>query len=301
MASTKVILKELRAQFLTVSVLPVILAAALARYETGTWNPILFCLTLAGVVFLHFGTNTANDYYDHISGTDKANTEYVSPFTGGSRLIQNGAIAPRTVLIMSISFFAAASAAGALIYISAGPVVIFLGIFGIFLGFFYTAPPVRLAGRGLGEIAVLTGFWLMSIGTYFVQTGSINLHSIIGTLPLALLTTAIIVINEFQDIKSDELTGKRTLVVRLGRKRSVWLFAGIILSAFIPVIAGILAAGVPLLALVGLLPVPLALKAISTAREHYDSPEKLIPGNGSTILCHLATGILLTAAYIISG
>ena len=105
MGKVKIYIKELRAEFLTASVLPVLVAITLSYYEKGTFNLWLFILTLAGVIFLHLGTNVANDYFDHKSGNDEINRNFVRPFTGGSRLIQDGLLSPNTVLTMSILFF----------------------------------------------------------------------------------------------------------------------------------------------------------------------------------------------------
>ncbi|MBN2071028.1 MAG: 1,4-dihydroxy-2-naphthoate octaprenyltransferase [Candidatus Krumholzibacteriota bacterium] len=299
MAAVSTILKELRAEFLTASVLPVTLAVAVSRYDTGSWDPGLYLLTLAGVIFLHLGTNTANDYYDHLSGADEANVEYARPFTGGSRLIQEEAISPRTVLTIAIIFFCAASVAGIFLFLRTGPAVIYLGITGTVLGFFYTAPPVRLASRGLGEAAVFAGYSLVGIGAYIVQTGELTFHSVIAALPLGLLTTAIIIINEFQDMNADRSAGKNTLVVKLGRKKAVWLFAAVILTGVAgPVIFGTAIGLTPTLTLISLLALPIAIRAVVTVAANYDSPKALTPANGSTIICHLATGILLIAAYI---
>ncbi len=296
----KILLKEFRAEFLTASVLPVIAAVVLANHETGSFSMPLFCLTLAGAVFLHLGTNIANDYYDHLSGDDAANTEYVRPFTGGSRLIQEERIQPPVVLAMSIFFFTAALLVGVILLMIRGPIILAFGLAGLFLGFFYTAPPFHLANRGLGEIAVGIGFGLIPLGAYFVQTGAVSVRCVVATLPLALFTTAIILINEFQDFKADGIAGKRTLVVRLGRKNSVYLFALVIFSAFLPVIVGTIAGLMPPSTLIVLLSLPLAVKAVANAGRHYDDPEKLSPSNGLTIACQALTGILLAAAYIIS-
>ncbi len=290
----------MRAEFLTASILPVTLATAAVRYDTGSWDLTLYLLTLAGAVFLHLGTNTANDYYDHISGADEANTEYARPFTGGSRLIQEGAISPAAVLLMAVLFFSAAAAAGVFLFLHAGPVIILFGSIGIFLGFFYTAPPVRLAARGLGEIAVFTGYWLIGLGTYFVQTGSVDFPAAAAAVPLGLLTTAIIIINEFQDTNSDRSAGKKTLVVRLGRKNAVWLFAFVIFGASVPIVTSVFTGDAPRMTLIALAGLPLAVKAVVTASKAYDSPDTLRSANGSTVICHLATGILLVIAYMIS-
>ncbi|MCK4538870.1 MAG: 1,4-dihydroxy-2-naphthoate octaprenyltransferase [Candidatus Krumholzibacteria bacterium] len=301
MASPKILIRELRAEFLTASVIPVLMAVAAARYETGSWSPGLFILTVLGAALLHLGTNTANDYFDHLSGADEANVEYARPFTGGTRFIQEGLLSPREVLTLSIALFAGALAVGIFLIIARGWFILALGLIGLFLGYFYTAPPIKLAHRGLGEIAVSTGYGLIPVGAYFVQTGQISLPIIISAIPMALLVTGIIVINEFQDYRGDMSAGKKTLVVRLGRKRSVRLFASIMIAAYIPVIAGVAMGLIPRMMLIGLLPIVFVVKAIITATRQFDDPVGLVPANGATILSHALTGLLLAAAWLLAG
>lgn len=295
-------LKELRAEFLTASVVPVLLAVSIVRYETGSIDPLLFALTLIGVVFLHLGANIANDYFDHLSGNDILNVNYVRPFTGGSRLIQEGLISPKTVIVTSIAFFAAGVLVGAVLTIIRGPVVLVLGLIGMLSGFFYTAPPVRLAARGLGEFVVGLNFGLLTIiGTYFVQTGTVSAGCIVASLPLTFLITSVILINEFQDSNADARVGRRTLVVRTGTQRSVTLYGAVTLLSYVPIIMGVVIDLLPALTLIALATVPLAIKAISTARAHHSSPKELAPANAITILIHLSTGLLMAVGYVLAG
>lgn len=292
---------ELRIPFLTVSVLPVILAVALARYETGSWDPLLAGLTLAGAALLHLGSNTINDWFDHRSGNDEANVDFASPFTGGSRMIQAGAVTPRGVLILSIVLFTLAALIGLYLYTVRGPAIILLGITGLVLGILYTEPRAMLAGRSLGEIAIFLAFGLIAVGAYYVQTGFISDQALVAPLPLAIFTTAIIIINEFQDASADASTGKNTLIVRMGRKRGANLFAVVMLSAYVPILAGVTAGLMPRWTLLGLASLPLTLMAIRVASASHDDPRAMAPANGSTIAAHLATGIILTLVYIFSG
>jgi 1,4-dihydroxy-2-naphthoate octaprenyltransferase len=250
---------------------------------------------------MHLGANTANDYFDHLSGNDPSNREFVRPFTGGSRMIQEGLISPGAVLATSLFFFAVALAAGLALTFMAGLPVLILGLTGAVCGYFYTGPPLRLANRGLGELAIGISFGLITPGTYFVQTGTITLSCILASLPMMFLITAVIVINEFQDSRADSSAGKRTLVVRMGRKNSVYLFAVITLFAYLPVVAGAATGTLPPITLVALLTLPLAARSISTARKQHDHPCRLAPANGSAVLNHLITGVILTAGYLIAG
>jgi 1,4-dihydroxy-2-naphthoate octaprenyltransferase len=157
-----------------------------------------------------------------------------------------------------------------------------------------------LAGRGLGELAICIAFGLIGIGTYYVQTTTVTLPMVVAALPLAILTAAIIIINEFQDATADGATGKRTLVVRIGRRRSILLFAPVILSAYIPVITGAVSGHMPPLTLISLISLPLALKAIHVVSKTGGQPGGMAPANALTILCHLVTGLALGAAYVVS-
>lgn len=294
-----VYLLELRAPFLTVSILPVILAVAVARRETGSWDPLLAALTLAGAALLHLGANTINDWFDHRSGNDAANVDFARPFTGGSRLIQDGMISPRGVLALSISLFAAACAIGAVLAVLRGPGILLFGAAGITLGVLYTEPRAILAGRGLGEVAIFAAFGLIAVGAYWVQTGTLSAEGLLAPLPLAFLTTAIIIINEFQDAAADAATGKRTLVVRLGRSKGAVLFAATAFGAYLPLAAGVAAGIMSPWTLLGMVSLPLAARATAVAASAHGEPRRMAPANAATILCHLVTGAVLIAVYLL--
>lgn len=297
---TLVWLEELRAPFLTGSVLPVLAGALVAWSSNNVFRWDLFVLTLLGIVFIHLGTNIANDYFDHLSGNDAANTEFVRPFSGGSRLIQKGLLQPGQVLFAALFFFVLATVIGLYLTVLLGPVILLLGIIGVFSGFFYSAPPFKLASRGLGELFVGINFGvLVTLGAYYVQTGQFALEPVLVSLPLALLITAILYINEFPDYRADKAVGKRTLVVRLGREKAVLGYSLLMSLVFISIIVSVLFGLVSPFTLLILLVLPRALRAIKVAKLNFDQPLQLIPANADTIMCHLQCGLLLAAAYII--
>ncbi len=302
MADFKIWLKELRAEFLTASVVPVLFGTVIAWRSAGLFDAQLFVLALAGAVFLHLGTNVANDYYDHRSGNDALNTDYIRPFTGGSRLIQEDLISPGAVLTTSICFFAAACAVGAVLAILRGPVILLFGAAGLVSGYFYVAPPFRFAHRGIGEFLVGLNFGLLTVtGAFYIQTGRISAECIVASLPLALLIIAVILINEFQDSNADARVGKNTLIVRLGTKRGVILYGTVACASYLPILIGAAAGLLPPLTLIAVATLPLVLKAIATARAHHNAPVKLAPANASTILSHLVTGLLMVTGYFLAG
>jgi 1,4-dihydroxy-2-naphthoate octaprenyltransferase len=301
MVKASVIIRELRAEFLPASAMAVFLGAAAAHARTGAFDPLLLALTLAGVVFIHLGTNVVNDYFDHRSGNDAFNTEFVRPFTGGSRVIQENLMTPREVLTLAVCLFAAALAVGIVLTVLRGPYVILLGAIGIASGLFYVAPPVNLASRGFGEVFIGLNFGVLAVaGSYFVQARAVTPEIVVASLPLGVLIAAVVFINEFQDMKADAQAGKRTLVVRMGLERASKAYGWMMMSAFVPVILGVASGLMPRTTLISLGALPFAIKAIAVARRSYGSPKELAPANALTIVCHALTGALLTIGYLIS-
>jgi len=296
----KIWMTEIRAPFFTATVVPILLGAVIAWARTSTFHWGYFLLTMAGGLLLHTGANVANDYYDHLSGTDEQNVEFVRPFTGGSRMIQEGLLTPKAVLSGALAAFALAAMVGLYLTYVRGPLILLLGIIGILSGFFYTAPPVNLASRGIGEFFIGLNFGvLMTLGAYYVQAGSLAWEPAIASIPVALLITAILYINQFQDAPADGAAGKAHLVVRLGRRKAVQGYILLLAFTYLSILlAAILRITSPF-TLIALITLPMALRAISVARAHYDEYLQLVPANAATVLVHLLTGLLLSAAYLL--
>lgn len=301
---------EVRPPFLTAAAVPVLLGTAIAWALAGVFDGWFFALTMIAGLCLQAGTNVANDYFDHRSTCDDINTEYVRPFTGGSRMIQKGLLSPREVLIEALVLFAVGSLIGLYLAWVRGPAILVLGVIGVFSGFFYTAPPIRLANRGIGELFVGLNFGvLMTLGAYWVQAGSFAWHPVVAAIPVSLLIAAVLYINEFPDYTADRAVGKNHLVVRLGKERAVAWYGLLMVAPYVAVVAGALVGlvpggssfGLPLFSLAALLILPKALSAIKTAQRHYATPIYLIPANASTVMAHLQTGLLLAAAFLLDG
>jgi len=293
---------KLRAPFFTATIVPVCLGAAIARARTGTFNLWYFLLTLVGAVCLHAGTNMTNDYFDHTWGSDEINVEFANPFTGGSRLIQMGIVKPEVFLWQGIGFFVLGGLIGLALMFTRGLWVLWLGIIGVFSGYFYTAPPFRLVRTGVGELLIGLSFGpLMVLGSFYTQTQAVSWEPVIASLPVALLIALVVWINQFQDMRADAAVGKNHWVVRLGRKRSATAYGLLLASVYLSVLAGVLFGGVTPFALLGLLTLPLAVKAYRVARAHYDHPRELTPANAATIQIHLWTGVLVTLGYVVQG
>ena len=289
--------RVLRLPFLSASLTPVMLGAAYGRFLTGSLEAGMLGWALLGTALINLTANTANDYFDHLSHTDERNSEFVRPFTGGSRLIQEGLLSPAEVLAVSLACAGAAAAVGFWLTLRGGMPVLLLGVLGMGLGFFYTAPPVRFASRGLGEpvIALAVGI-LPVVGSCYLQTGRMDWRAVVVALPVASLVTAIILINEFPDAAADGSTGRRTWVVRFGSKVAMRIYA-ILMTCWAPALAAAVAAGLcPPLTLVALVALIPAVLAVAIAEKRKSTPGLLAPAIVLTILSHLLAGLLMAAA-----
>lgn len=300
MNKLKIWFEGLRVPFFTATVIPVILGTLIAWKQFDVFNLSYFVLTLFGILFLHAGTNMVNDYFDHKSGNDEINKEFVRPFTGGSRVIQKGLLKPNQVLTVALLFFFIGSLVGLYLAWLIGIEILFLGLIGVFSAFFYSAPPFRFSDRGLGEFFVGINFGvLVVLGSYFVQAKSFALEPILAAFPISLLIAAVLYINEFPDYTADKAVGKDNLVVRLGKEKAVngYVFLMGLVFTSTAVFAGLKLIS-PFTLLIFLM-LPLALKSIKIVKLYYNQTLNLVSANRNTIIIHLCGGLLLSLGYLI--
>lgn len=292
-------LKEVRAPFFTAVIVPVLLGTAVAWFSFKVFDPLYFVLCLIGAVCMHAGANVANEYFDYKSGCDKVKTDFASPFSGGSGLLPAGVLNPKKVHMVSLVFFALASAIGVFLAFARGWAILVLGLIGVLSGYFYTT---EFAPRGVGEVLVGLNFGpLVIIGSFFVQAQVITFESIAASIPMGILILEVLWINEIPDFHADAKAGKKTLVTRIGRKKAADIYAVLLFSTYAVMLMLVGFSLMPVLTLVSFLTLPLAVKAVLVARKNYDDPRRLLPANAGTIMVHLFTGILLCAVYVASG
>src|SRR3989338_7475575 len=265
----KIWLKAVRVPFFTATIVPVALGSIIAWYDTGSFAWMRFTLAIAGALLIHAGTNLANDYFDHRSGCDEANPN-PTPFSGGSRVIQKGLIPPNEILYVSLASFILGAAIGLYLnYLCGKNVILILGITGIFLGFFYSAKPLRIGYGSFGELAVGAGFGpLMTMGAYYVQARHLPFKVFLISIPIGILIALVLFINEFPDYQSDKSVGKKTLVVILGKKRAAILCHILLTAVYLIIIALVVFKFLPPIALIVLFSLPLALRAFVASRNN---------------------------------
>ena len=294
-------LEEVRAPFFTAVLIPVLLASVIAWQNGYPVQIGYFFLTLIAALFMHAGTNVMNDYSDHLNGCDARNVEYVRPFTGGSRLIQNGTLSPGEVLTGSLIFFGLSTILGLLLVALKGFPILYLGLIGTFCGIFYALPPFNIVARGIGELIVGLCFGtLMMLGAYYVQAQTFSAEVVVASIPVALLIAAVLYINEFPDYVADRDSGKRHLVVRLGRPRAVNGYLAVMTLTYLSIIIGVATGLLTPYTLIALVTIPKAFKAVRIAQAHHSESQKLVPANAATVAIHLTTGLLLSAGYAVA-
>jgi 1,4-dihydroxy-2-naphthoate octaprenyltransferase len=290
--------RALRAPFLTASGLPVVLGAFAAYSATGQWSLLRFVLTLVGVLCVHLGANLANDYFDEVTGCDRANPD-PTPFSGGSRVIQEGLIPSRTILAVSILFLAAGLVQGLILNsMIPGNMVLFLGLAGIAVAVLYTAVPIKLSYRGVGEFAVFAAFGPLEVaGSYLCQAGRVDSHVIAVSIPAGLLVLAILLVNEVLDVDGDRRVGKRTMVVAMGKKKGYGFFLLVYAAAYAWIILGMAVRVYPLWAALALIPAVVFSRDLLPARALKGRPET-IRASRNTILSQVLTTLLLALAFL---
>jgi len=293
----QVYLRALRLPFLTGSLMPVAVAGALAYREMGKCSLTLLGLTFLGVAALHSGANLLNDYYDSF-GSDPINV-HATPFSGGSRVIQEGGLTPATVRFLAFLFLGVGCVCGLALIFLGRPWVALLGTLGLLAGYLYSAQPVQLMSAGLGEAAIFLAFGpLVTWGTYYVQTGALKPVGLAIGVPLAFLITAILWINEFPDLKADAEAGKRQLVVRLGIKKSRWVYTALMLAPFPSIFFLLEVFRLPDLLAAALVALPLAVQAIRIAFRVPPTEPEFIPAQARTIQTHMLVGAAMTLALL---
>ena len=286
-----------RPQFLTTSILPVAVGTAWGFRTAGELDGKALVLALTATVLVHAGANILNDVFDDTYGGDRDNTDRIYPFTGGSRFIQNAILTRNALQSLALVLLAAAVGFGLLLTALKGPVVLALGGIGAGLGYMYSAPPVRLCSRGLGEAAVGIAFGLLPVtGAAWLQSGRMDAATVTAAFSVSLWIAAVLIVNEIPDDASDAAAGRRTLVVRMGRTGARRLYLGIQVAAFailtVAVVAEVYpwpALGLPVLLLIG------TVKAYRFIREGRVGMEKCIR---MTLAIH-ATGCLWLAGLAI--
>lgn len=290
-----------RPAFLTITLAGCLLgfATAVAGGADFGWGRALVTLLLA--MLAHAGINVLNDYCDHLNGTDARNTQRIYPFTGGSRFIQNGVLSPHQVLVFAIVLFVATIGGGLWLLSVAGAGLFWIGLAGLAIGWAYSAPPLVLNSRGLGELCVATGFLLVVAGADYAQSGAFAALPWVAGVPYALLVANILYINQFPDREADRASGKLHWVARLQPSAAAWGYGLVLVLAMLALMDGILLHALPLAALAALVAWLPGLRAWHQLRRFAATPEQLAPAIKLTLLAAHAQPLVLAMILLFVG
>ncbi len=288
-------LKMTRPGFLAVTAAAVLLGLATAAACGCGFSVGRAVATMVLALAVHAGANALNDYHDALSGADALNQQGLFPFTGGSRLIQQGVATTAQMRALAWVLLGLAIPSGILLAAHAGGGLIVVGAAGLLLAWAYSAPPFALMTRGLGELAVGMAWWLIVIGADYSQRGAFFVIPAVSAVSFALLVTNILLINGFPDAPSDARAGKRTLGVLLGPRAAAGLYLGIALAAHGWLVASVLLLIPPQRALAGLVSLPLSLLAAGLLWRHAQAPARLRPALALTIAAALLHAVAMAA------
>jgi 1,4-dihydroxy-2-naphthoate polyprenyltransferase len=282
-----------RVRTLPAAVAPVLVGTALAGFMH-VFHPLRFIAALVGAVFIQVGTNLSNDYSDARRGADTEDR------LGPVRVTAGGLVPPKQVLIATYVSFGIAVLAGIYLVAVAGWQLLIVGAASILAGVLYTGGPKPYGYEGLGEVFVFLFFGIVAVaGSYFVQTTHLDWEAFALAVPVGLLASGILVVNNVRDIDTDRRAGKRTLAVRLGRERTRTMFAAMVYLAYLLTPVTWLFGPLKPWVLLPWLTLPIAAPVVRTVRNHTDGGS-LNQALAQTGMLQLAFCTLLAAGLLLS-
>ena len=292
-SATQTWLLAARPKTLPAAAAPVIAGTAIAFGQDGFQaGPALAALLAA--VLLQIGANLANDVFDYHRGADTAQR------LGPMRVTQAGLLTPRQVVGGMWVIFGLAAGLGIYLFAVAGWPVVLIGLASILAALAYSGGPLPFGYFGLGDLVVFIFFGPVAVcGTYYVQAGSVSPAALAASVPMGLLTTAILVVNNLRDIESDRTAGKHTLAVRLGVKGTVWEYTSVLWLAYMAPVLLAAANLAPWWGLLAWLSIPKALRVWKVVQN--ESGKKLNQALAGTGQVELLYGVLFGLGWVIAG
>jgi 1,4-dihydroxy-2-naphthoate octaprenyltransferase len=283
-----------RLRTLPAAVAPVLVGTSLAL-GAGSFRALAFVAALLGAIFIQVGTNLSNDYSDARRGADSEDR------LGPVRVTAGGLVPPGKVLLATWITFGLAVLCGVYLVAVAGWELIAVGGASILAGVLYTGGPRPYGYEGLGELFVFLFFGIVAVtGSYFVQVGELAWPAFACAVPVGLLASAILVVNNVRDLETDRRAGKRTLAVRLGREHTRTLYTAMIALAFLlaplPWLLGSMSAWL----LAPWLAIPPALALVRIVRTRVDGPT-LNGALAKTGMLQLVFCLLYSAGILAAG
>jgi 1,4-dihydroxy-2-naphthoate polyprenyltransferase len=300
-------LNQIRANFLVLAVLLVLIGIALS-YKYLPANHVIRWLDLAliifGTVMAHASVNLFNEYSDHLTGIDSHTKR--TPFSGGSGMMKSGLTKPSEVLFAAVITLLISGSIGIYYGIVAHWSIFVIILTGAFSILFYTPLLTKLM---LGELfSGLTLGTLVVLGTFISLTATpgqslgtlLPFEVIMISFPPGILTSLLLLLNQFPDSEADKNGGRKHLIIKFGNRNAAYIYAAGVIATFVIIFVLPLAGVSSFWLYLGLIPIPIIFKATSTALKSYNNIDRLIPALGANIVTVLLTDALIAAAIFIT-
>ena len=288
-------LRVIRVRFLLASVIAVMTGLALNWSQNGSIDYFDALLTFAGVMALHASVDLLNDYWDFKRGIDTKTTR--TKMSGGTGVLPEGLLKPSSVYRAGVFFLVLGAVIGSYFVLTYGILIAIILAFAILSIYFYST---KIVDSGLGEFFVAVKGSMIVIGTFYIQSGEVNIESILAGIVIGTLSSLVLFIASFPDHDADKSKGRKTLVITVGKEKARKLFWIFPLFAYGVIVIGVVLNYLPVLTLISLTSLPLIIKSGIGLQKNYDSVENLVPYMSSTLKFSRLTGILFVISFLIS-
>lgn len=287
-------LMVIRAPFLPLAIVLAFLGTCIAWYY-GSFHLGHALLAGFGLLLAHVSVDVLNEYFDYRSGIDLKTQK--TPFSGGSGALPMKLITPKQVLWLGVGSLIAIVPIGIYFTLTKGWALLPLLVVAAVLIVFYTPVILKMGwpewapGVGLGSMPIL--------GMFFIQTGEYTPAVIIASIPSGILVHNLLLLNEFPDVEADTSANRRTLPIVAGKRKANLFYSAMTVLVYLWIIGGVIACQMPAFSLLGLLTLPLAVKAIRCSMK-YDDANKFMPAMVSNVQVVLITQLLMGIGYILA-
>jgi 1,4-dihydroxy-2-naphthoate octaprenyltransferase len=289
----KIWVRTARPLTLTATLSPLLVGTAVAAYE-GVFRPVNFLLALLSTLFLQVGTNYFNEYFDYRYGLDSPES------LGASTVIFRQEMTASQVFAGGLVCFLLAMLLSLVLIALVGPAIIGFGLAGMAIAYFYSARPFTLARRGLGDIMVFLAMGVLTTwGAYYVQIARWDWLVFAASVPVGLLVTAILNMNNVRDYQEDRQVQKMTLPVRFGQTFGIWYHTCLLMGSYVIVTLLVLLDRLPVWSLLAWLTFPLAFLNVRGVLTAIDR-KAFILGMKRTSQLHLIFGVAFALGLLLA-
>ena len=284
----------IRPHTLTASLVPVLVGSIWAFSCEHTLHIGLFLAMLIASCAIQIATNLFNEYYDYVRGLDTKDSVGI-----GGTIVHDGA-SPKFVMSLALGLYGLAAVLGIYICALSSWYLILIGAFCMLIGYLYTGGPFPISSSPFGELFAggFLGTGVICIA-FYIQTGYINLHTVLLSIPVMVLIGLILTGNNIRDRVGDAANGRRTLVILLGHNGSVKFLSMMFTFCYLWIVGRIVLGGHSFWLLATFASIPTARKAVEKFRPEGQTPKEmmaamvLIPKTNTQFGLALALGLLI--------